>query len=92
MLCADSVDVNDMTMENAFKGTISTFRNVSHIFGSLRPLPFYCSFGPVNSVEFQVSREAPRNIEHEACEQVSVCYNLITPPDYTAPGDSRDTR
>lgn len=31
MLCADSVDVNDMTMENAFKGTISTSRNVSHI-------------------------------------------------------------
>ncbi|RPD70275.1 alpha/beta-hydrolase [Lentinus tigrinus ALCF2SS1-7] len=50
--CADSVDLRGTTMEQVFKGIISTAQNVTHLFGSSWPATFYrCSFWPVRSVE-----------------------------------------
>ncbi|RPD70247.1 alpha/beta-hydrolase [Lentinus tigrinus ALCF2SS1-7] len=50
--CADSVDLRGTTMEEVFKGIISTTQNTAHLFGSSWPILFYrCSFWPLRSVE-----------------------------------------
>ncbi|RPD63522.1 alpha/beta-hydrolase [Lentinus tigrinus ALCF2SS1-6] len=50
--CADSVDLRGTTMEEVFKGIISTTQSTAHLFGSSWPILFYrCSFWPVRSVE-----------------------------------------
>ncbi|TFK83378.1 alpha/beta-hydrolase [Polyporus arcularius HHB13444] len=72
--CADSVDPQGTTMEDVFEGIISASRNVSHMFGSLWPFPFYCSFWPVRSVE---RYQGPFN--KKLANKILIASNLLDP-------------
>ncbi|RDX49113.1 alpha/beta-hydrolase [Lentinus brumalis] len=72
--CADSVDPQGTTMEDAFKGITSATRNVSHMFGSLWPFPVYCSFWPVRSVE---RYQGPFN--KKLANKILIASNLLDP-------------
>ncbi|TFK83374.1 alpha/beta-hydrolase [Polyporus arcularius HHB13444] len=75
ILCGDSVDLRGTTMEDVFKGIISTARNVSHISGSVWPAPFYqCAFWPVRSAE---RYEGPFN--KTLANRILVASNILDP-------------
>ncbi|RPD63505.1 alpha/beta-hydrolase [Lentinus tigrinus ALCF2SS1-6] len=73
--CADSVDLRGTTMEQVFKGIISTAQNVTHLFGSSWPATFYrCSFWPVRSVE---RYQGPFN--KTLANKILIASNLLDP-------------
>ncbi|RPD70273.1 alpha/beta-hydrolase [Lentinus tigrinus ALCF2SS1-7] len=75
IFCADSVDRRGTTMEQIFKGIISTAQNVTHLFGSGWPTSFYrCSFWPVRSVE---RYQGPFN--KTLANKILVASNLLDP-------------
>ncbi|KAI0350509.1 hypothetical protein OH77DRAFT_1430975 [Trametes cingulata] len=52
ILCGDSIDSQNMTMEDLFQNIITTSRNVSAMFSAAWPtVPYYCSTWPVRAVE-----------------------------------------
>ncbi|KAI0369590.1 hypothetical protein BV20DRAFT_1078332 [Pilatotrama ljubarskyi] len=52
ILCGDSVDLRNSTMEDLFQDIIATSRNVSQMFSAAWPtVPYYCSTWPVRAVE-----------------------------------------
>ncbi|KAI0689850.1 alpha/beta-hydrolase [Cerioporus squamosus] len=73
--CADSVNLRGTTMEEVFKGIISSSRNVSHLFGSIWPALFYrCSSWPVRSVE---RYQGPFN--KKLANKILIASNILDP-------------